>query len=114
MWKSYICSALLFFGLVFCASALGSTLTSVHSKTTTNSDLEFFLSDITHGSSLAFGICQYYNPDSGRWGVGGTPFNRAKLFAYSVKNKAHKDILHYNRRELRDITTNICQAYSTL
>ena len=81
MWKRFtliltIASMLLLY------SAPGLSFTSSTSTGTEGiHNLGFFLSDITEGSSLAYGTCQYYNPDSGRWGVGGTPFKCAKFYA---------------------------------
>ena len=89
MWNRLVCFWLLLFGLVFCSSALGSTLTLKPSPQTTTNNLGFFLSDITEVLSLAYATCQYCNPDSGGRGVGGGGPKRAKILCLSVKNKTH-------------------------
>ena len=72
MWKRFICLLLLFFGLVFCSSALG--FTSEAGLTTTTENLEISSCDITKVLSLAYATDIFRDPHSGRWGGrGGYP-----------------------------------------
>ncbi len=114
MWKRFT----LILTIAIMSSLSSAPGLSFTSSTSTGTEaihnLGFFLSDITEGSSLPYGTCQYYNPDSGRRGVGGAPFNCAKLFAYSVNKKAQQKKVLCNRLQLRRITAKICQVKSTL
>jgi len=113
MWKRFTqLTIILSTFLLFSTPGLSYT-SSTSMETTAKNNLGFFLSDITDASSPHLSTSLFCNPDSGRWGVGGTHAQSVILLAQLVKKKAHNIATKCNRLQVAGIVRLICQGKSS-